>query len=55
MVGEAERDVGDDATIAGVDECAISFIGLIRLIAEFAEVEGFFGVFIPDGVISSRS
>jgi hypothetical protein len=50
LVEEANGDVGDYFGGTGVHEGTVGLVGGVRLIAETADVEGFLGVFLPDGV-----
>lgn len=52
LVDEAEGDVGNDFGWAGFEEFAVGFVGFVCLATEVADVEGFWGVFVPDGVVA---
>ena len=50
LVNEANGDVGDDFGRAGFDVGFVGLVGFVVLATEFADVEGFFVIFIPDAV-----
>lgn len=52
LMNEAEGDVCKDLGRAGFKERAISFKGFTSFLAEPADIERFFGIFVPDGVVA---
>lgn len=52
LVDEADGDVGEDFRWAGVHEGAVGVEALVGRAAQLADVEGFFAVLVPDGVIA---
>ena len=49
-MNQADEDVGHDFGRAGLDEVAKVVVGEVWLFAEFAHVEGFPGVLLPERV-----
>lgn len=52
LMDEADGDVGEDFRRAGVHVSPIGLIRFLRRAAELADVESFFGVFVPQGMIA---
>lgn len=52
LVNEADDDVREDFGRAGVHERAIGLVRFIGRTAQFADVEGFFGVLVPESMVA---
>lgn len=52
LMDEADGDVRQDLGRTGVHERAVGLVALVGGAAEFADVEGFLAVFVPEGVVA---
>ena len=52
LMDEADGYVGQDLGWSGVHEGTIGLIALILFAAEFADIEGFFAVLLPESVVA---